>query len=143
MWRLFRSSSLSADGKLNRDVSGCQRCVSECLNLSQSCHQSVTNMSRFVTEMSPIGHKNLSRDVTEMSRPVTAVTLSQAVPQAAPPADRTLYGDRSRWLPVRAKEAKACQHGLTKRVARVEQLKGDPPLLADVFTALAPCDRWG
>ena len=63
------------DGKLNRDVSGCQRCVSECLNLSQSCHQSVTNMSRFVTEMSR--HRlvtNLSPDVTEMSRPVTAVT---------------------------------------------------------------------
>ena len=49
------------DGKLNRDVSGCQWCVSECLNLSQSCHQSVTNMSRFVTEMSPIGHKLVTR----------------------------------------------------------------------------------
>ena len=42
-------------------MSGCQRCVSECLNLLQFCHRGVTDMSRAVTEMSPIGHKLVTR----------------------------------------------------------------------------------
>ena len=45
----------------SQDVSGCQRCVSECLNLLQFCHRGVTDMSRAVTEMSPIGHKLVTR----------------------------------------------------------------------------------
>ena len=42
-------------------MSGCQRCFSECLNLLQFCHRCVTDMSRAITEMSPIGHKLVTR----------------------------------------------------------------------------------
>ena len=51
----------------NGDMSGCQRLVSECLNLLQICHRCVTNLSQAVTDLSPHGHKFVTRchrDVT-------------------------------------------------------------------------------
>ena len=52
-----RGGATTSTPPRSQDVSGCQRCVSECLNLLQFCHRGVTDMSRAVTEMSPIGHK--------------------------------------------------------------------------------------
>ena len=70
----------------SQDVSGCQRCVSECLNLLQFCHRGVTDMSRAVTEMSPIGHKLVTRchgDVaachTEISHDMIAACYTRRV----------------------------------------------------------------
>ena len=70
----------------SQDVSGCQRCVSECLNLLQFCHRCVTDMSRAVTEMSPIGHKLVTRchgDVaachTEISHDMIAACYTRHV----------------------------------------------------------------
>ena len=66
-------------------MSGCQRLVSACLNLLHICHRSVTNLSQAVTDLSPHGHKFVTRchrDVTtrrELSQAMRACDFARAM----------------------------------------------------------------